>query len=564
MINQPPPSKFDNHFEKDTYVAPPIQDKNTNTSEEAISLQNQTNEVGVEVLNPANRNTENTTPPSLENHKFKETPISITNLKESIETSKTVTKRNLQNINIKKVACAILLGVAAVLLTVGIGAVCVFCPPIGAIILGVAIVGVACGAIGFGVDIATDHNLSSDQVKQLKDTAKNLNRATALFDTHKLQKPPDHTSFEEFLETRPAHINKDMGGRVYKIQDLGKYCDLFEKQQQVKEIDKEIKLLEKKEAKQNESPFEDEDHVAGQNDSTPVEVNVKEANANNLEEPNKKIQEKKPNKKELTEQRGKLTDEINGITDLLNKSIAAESASTKAAETVSPKVEEAAKVEEPVPTEVANQQSEKKISEKTVIGESNKLIVESKKLAELLQQAAKLKKNSNTENNQKLKEVNKQIETVVSPEYKTAILKHFQKIRANKPTSNKKVTLEEFYADKVIFSALEAIGEKKRITENLVYIDLHHKMMEAISENKPENEVIESFKPHFEELQKNRGVINFNTLQEEQIKKIEEQLAALPPSKPILKEIKSALQTIRNEMKPLESDLNVNFPTYFN
>lgn len=155
-------------------------------------------------------------------------------------------EQNLTNIKMKKIACAVLLGVTAVFLIAGLAAACAFCPPLGVAILVVGITGAACGVVVGGVKLATAvPNRTHEELGEIQRNKEKLDAALKLFEQHPYnQDNPDGTSFEEFINSCPAHQNDSVKGAVYKLADLDKYVELFKKKQEIRAIDQQQKTLQ--------------------------------------------------------------------------------------------------------------------------------------------------------------------------------------------------------------------------------------------------------------------------------------------------------------------------------
>lgn len=224
----------------------PIQE-NTNTNPTNKILNTTNNIEGtIDVANKTLHEQPNVPSNALTKHDIKPESVKLIFDKTKCENEKEIKQfeNNIRNIFIKKIAGAILIGVAAVLLTAGLGAVCAFCPPLAVIIVGVGVVALACGVTGFGVKLAVDQpNLSPEKQDLLQKQAQSLEEAGELFERYKIQTPPDGTSFEEFLETCPKTYSSSMGGDVYKVEDLENFITRFKNKKGIEETSKKIETL---------------------------------------------------------------------------------------------------------------------------------------------------------------------------------------------------------------------------------------------------------------------------------------------------------------------------------
>ena len=198
-------------------------------------------------------------PSILENHEVEEIKTPFKNLVEQVEEIKTPfknlveqidqkkmekegwvkeNKKNLRELKIKKIAIGILLGVAAALVVAGIGAVCVFCPPIAAIVLAISITAVSCGVIGYAVSLVptdVDANQRPEEMRIIEHNISKLKKALDYAHNSKGE-------FEKFLERCPG-IETEGGQKIYKVDDLDQYVALYEKDLELNENKENINKL---------------------------------------------------------------------------------------------------------------------------------------------------------------------------------------------------------------------------------------------------------------------------------------------------------------------------------
>jgi len=148
-----------------------------------------------------------------------------------------VHKKDISDMKTKKVAISILAAVGTILLMIGIGAACVFCPPAGVALIVIGVVGVGCvGAVGIASLAGSKPKLDKEHLQNFEQKEAVLNRALVLLDNE------EHgPKFKAFLEKCPS---EGLGGPAFNIGHLGDYIKIYEKQDKLNTQNAKITGLE--------------------------------------------------------------------------------------------------------------------------------------------------------------------------------------------------------------------------------------------------------------------------------------------------------------------------------
>lgn len=156
-------------------------------------------------------------------------------------------QRKVTDIKTRIIACKILTGVAIAVAVLG-ASICVFCAPAGALMIAGGV------ALGFGVAYKTrDLNLSKSQAETLEIRKQNIDKALKYMEEDypatkpnedDPSKPPilQDFSFEGFMKGCP-HTYDPERRTAYRLEDLGTYLTLFEKEVERREKEANIPVL---------------------------------------------------------------------------------------------------------------------------------------------------------------------------------------------------------------------------------------------------------------------------------------------------------------------------------
>lgn len=189
-------------------------------------------------------------PASISTRQISQTPIESIDTFEFINTEELKeVQRKVTDIKTKIIACKILTGVAIAFAVLG-ASICVFCAPAGALMIAGGV------ALGLGVAYKTrDLNLSKSQAETLEIRKQNIDKALKYMEEdYPATKPNEDDpsqppilqgfSFEGFLKACP-HTYDPKLGTAYRLEDLGTYLTLFEKEVERREKEANIPVLQR-------------------------------------------------------------------------------------------------------------------------------------------------------------------------------------------------------------------------------------------------------------------------------------------------------------------------------